>query len=134
MSLLDDIELYASHLWDTWAPETIESKLVPRMDMYEEKDTVVMKMELPGMKKEDLDISYKDGCLTMKAEKKQEETKKGTTYYCSERCYGTYSRSTCLPYPVDAEKITATFEGGVLEIRLPKAEEAKARQIEIKVK
>jgi len=93
----------------------------------------VVKTELPGIKKEDLKISLKGDMLTIEAEKKQENTTEDTKYYAHERHCGHYSRSVLLPTPVDADKVSATFEGGVLEIRLPKTEETKSTQNEVKV-
>ena len=92
-----------------------------------------MKTELPGIGKEDLDITLEGDRLTIKAEKK-EEVNEDATYHTRERYYGQYFRSVTLPYPVKGNKIDATFENGVLELRLPKAEEAKARRIEIKAR
>ena len=71
--------------------------------------------------------------LTIKAEKKQEEVVEETTYYARERSFGQYSRSISLPFHVDADKTSATFKNGLLEIRLPKAEESKSKHIEVKV-
>jgi HSP20 family protein len=102
--------------------------------MYEEKDELVIRTELPGVRKEDLDISIKGDVLSLKAETKQEEVTKERGYYLCERSFGQYSRSVSLPFAVDTSKASATFENGLLEIRLSKAEEAKPKQIEVKVK
>ena len=133
-SLLDEIERLASDTWESWTPVVYTDHMHPRLDMYEEKDELVMRSELPGIKKEDINISVENGCLSIEAEKKQEEVSEKSTYYSCERCFGKYFRSVSLPFPVDTDKISATFENGLLEIRLPKAEEAKAKHIEIKVK
>ena len=82
----------------------------------------------------ELGISLEKDCLTVKAEKKQEEVPEGANFYSCERCFGDYSRSIPLPFRVDAERVSASFENGLLEIRLPKAEEARAKHIEVKVK
>lgn len=103
----------------------------PYIDMWEEKNELVMKVELPGVKKEDIDVSLQGDCLTIKAERKQEELPEDSTSYICERCFGRFSRSVSLPFPVNADKINTTFENGVLEIRLPKTEEAKAKHIAI---
>jgi len=104
------------------------------MDMYETKDGLVLKAELPGFRKEDVDISLEGDCLTIKAVSKQEELPKDSTMYLDELCYGEYSRSVTLPFPVDNDKISATFENGMLEMSLPKTEESKPKRIEVKVK
>jgi HSP20 family protein len=130
-SLLDEMEALAGEMWDGWRPYTFEHAFVPYTDIYEEKDGLVMKTELPGVTRKDLDISLSGDRLTIKAEKK-EETREDATRHTHERYYGQYFRSVTLPYPVKEDEISATFENGVLEVRLPKAEEAKARKIEIK--
>lgn len=134
VSLLDEIERFASHVWDNWTPILGTTGLAPDMDIYEEGNELVVKMELPGVNKRDIDINISGDMLTVKAEKKEEEKTEGKTYCRSERCFGQYSRSISLPFPVDSEKTNARFDSGLLEIRLPKAEQAKAKKIEVKVK
>ncbi|MFC1912363.1 Hsp20/alpha crystallin family protein [Chloroflexota bacterium] len=131
LSLLDEVDKLSREIWDSWRPFTFEDSLAPHTDMYEEKGQLVIKTELPGIDKKDLDISLEGDKLTIKAEKK-EEVKEDTTHHTRERYYGQYFHSVTLPYPVKENKINATFENGVLELRLPKAEEAKAKKIEIK--
>lgn len=129
--LLGEMNTLARETRDSWKPFTLEHSLVPRADMYEEEDQLVMKIELPGIDKKDIDISLEGDRLTIKAEKK-EEVKEEATLHTQERYYGQYFRSVTLPYPINEENISATFDNGVLELRLPKAEEVKARKIEIK--
>jgi len=129
--LLDEMDILARRMWDAWKPFTLDHILVPHTDIYEEKDQLVMKTELPGIDKKDLDISLEGDRLTIKAEKK-EEVKEEATHHTRERYYGRYFRSVTLPYPVKEDKISATFDNGVLELKLPKAEEVKAKKIEIK--
>ncbi|MBI2287602.1 MAG: Hsp20/alpha crystallin family protein [Chloroflexi bacterium] len=130
-SFLEDLERWVGDTWETYTPV---DHIHPRLDMYEGKDEMVVKAELPGITKEDIDISLEGDSLNIKAEKKQESLAEDTTYYSCERYYGQYFRTVTLPYPVDSEKVSSTFENGLLEIRLPKAEEAKAKHIEVKVK
>ena len=105
----------------------------PALDVYDDKDSYQVSVELPGMKKEDIDISMQDGVLTVSGERKHErENKEGQTFR-SERYFGKFQRSITLPSGVDPTKVTATYKEGVLLIHLPKAEEAKPRQIEVKV-
>jgi HSP20 family protein len=106
----------------------------PAVDLYEDKDTLQVKAELAGLKKEDIEISLQDGHLTLSGERKQEETQEGGEVYRTERWVGRFHRSINLPCRVDAEKITATYNEGVLTVTLPKAEEAKPKQIPITVK
>jgi HSP20 family protein len=129
--LLDEIDKLASEMWDAWRPSLLERSLIPHTDIYEEKGELVMKTELPGIDKKDLDISLEGDRLTIKAEKK-EEVKEDATHHVRERYHGQYFRSVALPYPVKEDSIAATFDNGVLELRLPKAEETKAKKIEIK--
>ena len=110
--------------------------MTPKLDMFEENDELVIKAEMPGIRKKDLDISLDGDVLTLKAEKKEEkeEGEKGTTHYTRERRFGQYVRSILLPTRVDAEKVAATLKKGLLEIRLPKAEGPESKKIEIKTK
>ena len=129
--LLDEMDRMAKEMWDAWRPVTMVRGLIPHTDMYEEKDELVMKTELPGIDKKDLDITLEGDRLTIKAEKK-EEVKEDATHHTRERYYGQYIRSFTLPHPVKEGRISATYDKGVLELRLPKAEEVKAKKIEIK--
>ena len=129
-TLMDEFETLAKRMWGD--EEFFGRELASGLEMYEDKDDLVIKTDLPGVKKDDFDISLDKGVLTIKAEKKHEEVSEEATYYAKERSYGKYYRSVALPVHVDAEKVAATLEHGVLEIRLPKAEEAKAKQIEVK--
>jgi len=129
--LLDEMEALAREMWDAWTPFTLDHSLVPITDIHEEKDQLVVKTELPGIDKKELDISLEGDRLTIKAEKK-EEIKEEATHHIRERYYGRYFRSVALPYPVKEDNISATFDNGVLELRLPKAEEVKAKKIEVK--
>ena len=131
LSLFEDIDAFMRGLWHSWQPFALGERLLPQTDMYEENGRLVLKTELPGVNKEDLDITLEGDRLTIKAEKK-EETVEGTTHHARERYYGQYLRSITLPYPIKEEKVSATLEEGVLEINLPKAEEVKAKKIEIK--
>jgi HSP20 family protein len=131
LSLFDDIDRLAEQMWDSWAPFNLTEGRVPSTDMYEEKDELVMKTELPGIEKKDLSITLEGDRLTIAAEKKEEEVE-DAEHHTRERYYGRYYRSVTLPYPVKEEKISATLDNGVLELRLPKADEAKPRKIEVK--
>ncbi len=135
LTLMEELDRMTEELWEGWRPMvTLRTGFTPRMDMYEEKDELVIRTELPGVRKEDLDISIKGDVLSLKAETKQEDVTKERGYYLCERSFGQYSRSVSLPFAVDTSKASATFENGLLEIRLSKAEEAKPKQIEVKVK
>jgi HSP20 family protein len=103
------------------------------LDAYEIKDEFIVKAELPGVQKENLDIKLDGDMLQIEAQKKAEEETIDHSYIC-ERDFGSFYRTLSLPFPVDGGKASASFENGVLEIRLPKAEEAKSKHIEVKVK
>ena len=104
----------------------------PAADMLEDEDELIVRMELPGMKKENLSISLRENRLTVKGERKEEEEKKGRTYHRKEFYYGTFERTFTLPVSVDPDKVSATYENGILEIKLPKAEAVKPKEIPIK--
>lgn len=118
---------------ERWGPEISFGIPTPAVDLYEEKDEIVAKAELPGMTKDDIQINLIDGLLTIKGEKKKSEEVKEKDYYRSERAYGAFTRSLALPAEVNAEKVRATFKNGILEIHLPKTEEAKKKEIQVKV-
>jgi HSP20 family protein len=101
--------------------------------LYEEKGEIVAKAELPGLTKEDIEVKITENVLTIKGEKKKEEEVKEKDYYRSERSYGSFMRSVELPREVQADKIKATFKNGILEVRLPVSEEAKKKEIKVKV-
>jgi HSP20 family protein len=105
----------------------------PTVDVYEEKDDIVVKAELPGMAKDNIEVNLTDHTLTIKGEKKKEEEVKEENYYRSERSYGSFLRMLELPKDVHAEKVKASFKNGILEVRMPKTEEAKAKEIKVKV-
>ena len=104
------------------------------MDLSETKDGFTVKAELPGLNAKNVDVSLSVNILTIKGERKKEEEKKDEHHHYVERSYGSFQRSFQLPVEVKSDKIEATFDKGILKITLPKAEEAKKKEIEIKVK
>ena len=106
---------------------------LPSLDVSETKNDLVIKAELPGMDPKDIDISLSNGLLTITGEKKQEKEEKDENYHLIERSYGSFTRSVRLPREVQSDKITASFKNGVLRVTLPKSEEAKKKEIKIKV-
>lgn len=103
----------------------------PPVDVEETPDELVLTAELPGMKHEDIDIELEDGVLTIQGEKKEERKDETTQGLLYERRWGSFTRRFTLPRAVDAGKITANYENGILTVTVPKAEEAKGRKIEI---
>ncbi len=111
----------------------IEGAFVPAVDIAEHKDNYLVRADLPGLRKEDVNVTLQDNFLTIRGEKKHETESKDANYYRRERVYGTFSRVIELPTSVDAKKIEASFKDGVLHITLPKSEEAKPKEIDVKV-
>ena len=107
----------------TWAPP---------VDVAEEGDKIMVKVEVPGMEEKDLKVHFEDGLLTVTGER-QFERKDERNYHRIERSYGSFVRTFSLPRSVDVNAITANYRNGVLEIEIPKKEEAKPKQIEINV-
>ncbi|MDY7033158.1 MAG: Hsp20/alpha crystallin family protein [Thermodesulfobacteriota bacterium] len=126
-------------LWSRFLGEPIFSRAfteewLPTADISETKDKLLIKAELPGLDAKDINVSVSGDLLTIKGEKKKEEEDKNEHHHCVERYYGSFQRSFRLPVNVQSDKVEATFEKGVLNITLPKSEEAKKKEIEIKVK
>jgi HSP20 family protein len=103
----------------------------PAIDLYQSNDNVIAVVELPGMRKEDIEISLHDGTLTISGERKRENRSNGDKAERTERYVGTFRRSIALPTRVDAGKVSATYRDGILTVTLPKAEEAKPKQIQV---
>src|SRR5216110_2393317 len=105
----------------------------PVVDLYETKDDLILNFELPGVREKDVSLSITGDLLTVKGERQfRQELKDDHTYHI-ERAYGKFERSVQLPMPVQAGRVTATFRDGVLEVRLPKAEEVRPKEIKIDV-
>ena len=111
----------------------LEGVFSPAIDVAVEKDNVIIKADLPGLTRDDVSVTLQENYLTIKGEKKQETEKKETNYFLSERVHGSFTRVIELPVAVDAARIEARFKDGVLQVTLPKTEEAKPKQIEVKI-
>ena len=107
---------------------------MPLTDITEDKENYMLKLDLPGVKKEDVKISFSEGQLNISGERKQEKEAKDSKYHRVERAYGKYFRSFALPKQIKEDKIDAEFKDGQLIITVPKAEEAKPKEIPIKIK
>jgi HSP20 family protein len=103
----------------------------PPVDIYETEGEIVVKAEVPGMSKDDVSLEVRNGVLTLRGERKSEREVKEENYYCAECAYGTFQRSFTLPTNVDEGKTNASLKNGILEIHLPKKEEARPKQIKI---
>jgi len=109
------------------------SAFVPAVDIYEDQHGIQLKLEVPGIDEKDLDIKVENNVLTVSGERKFENEQKEENFHRIERRYGCFTRSFTLPNTVDAEKITADYNNGVLSIRLVKREEAKPKQIKVNI-
>lgn len=137
---LEEIERLMDEFWPrslTRRPEPpllremgFESRL-PRVDVLDRENEVLLRAELPGVDKKDLDVSVGEDSVTIKAETRREQEQEEGDYYRCEITQGSYVRSIQLPSMVDAEKVKANFKDGMLELTLPKAQQAKRRRIEI---
>jgi len=104
---------------------------IPSVDIYDDQDKLILEADLPGLNREDFEISVENNVITLKGERKFENKVEGDHYHRVERSYGSFTRSFTLPQSVTAEGATADFENGILRVSLPKREETKARKIEI---
>ncbi len=107
-------------------------RFIPAVDVTEDENSVVLTAEVPGMEKEDLEVSIDNGVLTLRGEKKEEDVAEEAGYHRVERRFGQFERRLRLPDYVDTEKVDASYENGVLKLTLSKTETARARSIEIK--
>lgn len=121
-----------SNLWNDDSELSNFGSWFPSVDISESKEEFTVKVELPGINKNDVKITLQENVLTIQGEKKQETESKERNYHRVERSYGSFSRSFRFPSMVKADKIDANYKDGVLTISLPKAEEAKAKEIDVK--
>jgi len=119
---------------DRAGEETRFVRWAPRVDIAEQDGVYELTADLPGLKKDDIKIEIHNGTLTLRGEKKVEEEKKGKNYRLAERYYGEFVRTFTLPENVNRDGIEAEFKDGVLKLTIPKTEEPKPMQIEVKVK
>ena len=125
--------LFSTNLTRAFGDEGIgRGAWAPSVDIYENKDQLVLEAELPGMKQDDFDLSIENNVITLRGERKFEKTEESDNYHRVERSYGSFTRSFTLPQTVSAEGATAEYSNGVLRVTLPKREETKARRIEVK--
>jgi HSP20 family protein len=131
-SLHRDMDDLFNSFFGSWPVTVIESRLWPAMDVSEDENEVVVTAEVPGCKAEDVDIAVHGNTLSISGEKKQEQEKKEKGYYHIERSYGSFRRELTLPADVETDKVEAVCKNGVLSIKLPKAEKAKAVKVKVK--
>jgi len=113
--------------------ETPMRAWAPALDVHEDKDNFVIRAELPGLEREDIEVSLQDGALIISGERKFEKTEEGVEVHRQERYYGKFQRALTLPTAVAGDKVKAVYKDGVLMVTLPKAEEAKPKHIDVNV-
>ena len=113
--------------------ETPLSAWAPALDVHEDAEKFTVNLELPGLKREDISVHLEDGSLVIAGERKAETVSEGTEVHRQERYYGKFSRALTLPVAVATDKVKASFKDGILSVTLPKAEEAKPKQIDVTV-
>ena len=132
-TLQDEVNrLFSSNLSRSFGDEGIaRGAWAPTVDIYENKDQIVLEAELPGMNREDFELSIENNVLTLRGERRFEKKDESDNYHRVERAYGSFTRSFTLPQTVSSENVTAEYKNGVLRVVLQKREEVKARRIEI---
>jgi HSP20 family protein len=133
-SLQDEVNrLFSTNLSRSFGDEGIaRGAWTPNVDIYENKDQIVLEAELPGMAREDFDLSVENNVIMLRGERRFEKKDEGDNYHRVERSYGSFTRSFTLPQTVSGEGAVAEYKNGVLRVLLPKREEIKARRIEVK--
>src|SRR5918998_3181852 len=121
-----------TRLFNTLFDEGQTQRWVPAMDLVESEDHFLLKADLPGLGEEDVNIEIRDNALTISGERKSEHEQRERGWYRVERSFGQFSRTLTLPEGVNADVVEATFDRGVLEVRIPKPEQRKPRRISIK--
>lgn len=133
-NLRDEIDrLFEAPLTELARSSQLLSGWTPAFDVYEDKDNVYVRAELPGMRKEDIDLSLHNGSLSISGERKQDQRFEEAEIYRSERFFGRFQRTIMLPTPVAVDRIKAQYKDGILNVTLPKAEEAKPKHIDVSV-
>jgi HSP20 family protein len=122
LNLEDELERLFETPLQAWAPA---------LDVHEDKDAYTIRVELPGMKREDIDVSLQDGALVISGERKTETIKEDTEVHRQERFYGKFSRALTLPTAVSGDQVKAAYKDGILTVTLPKAEEAKPKHVTV---
>ena len=136
---LKNLQVQLNRLFEPFArfagtdEDLVSGTWIPPVDVAETQDRIIVRAEVPGMRQEDISIEFENGLLTIRGDRKLEKSE-GVTWHRVERIYGNFSRSFTLPRSVDPEKIAASYRDGILEVEVPKREEAKPKHIKIAVK
>lgn len=133
-NLREEIDrLFEAPLSELGRMPSVLSGWTPAVDLIEDKEHVIVRAELPGMKKEDIEVTLHEGALNIAGERKSEKKVEEAGLYRSERFFGRFQRTIALPAPVASDKVKAEYKDGILTITLPKTEEAKPKQIDVSV-
>ncbi len=133
-NLREEIDrLFEAPLAELTRTSQLLSGWTPALDLYEDKDNFYVKAELPGMKREEIEVALHEGTLSISGERRGESKQQDAEIYRSERFFGRFQRSVSLSAPVAVDKVKAHYQDGVLAVTLPKTEEAKPKQIDVKV-
>jgi HSP20 family protein len=127
-------ELFAGRRPRWNKPEEELTVIIPAAELFDRQNTLVLRAELPGVSKEDIDLTITKEAITIKGELKRDDEVKAEDYFIAERLYGSFSRTVQLPFEIDEEKVDATFKNGILEVVMPKKEDAKPKETRIEVK
>ncbi len=132
--LFEEFFTPASRRRRTWPEKLDAGVIVPNIDLFDRKNEIVVRAELPGVTREDIDLTISKDSVTMKGELKRNQEVKDEDYYSREIVCGSFARTIALPAEVESENAKASFKDGILEVVLPKKEEAKPKEIKIEVK
>ena len=131
----DSLQAEMSRLFDGFFGRTANGngsrRWIPAMDLVESDSEIVLTADLPGMSQDDIAIEVKDSVLSISGERKDERRENGNGYHRAERTFGRFSRTLALPRGIDAQRVSASFERGVLEVHIPKPEERKPHRVKI---
>ena len=131
VSIQDRVNRMLADAPTRWGSDEGYGAWAPPVDIFEKGDTLVIRAEMPGVDRNDIDVRIENGVLMLKGERKHEEDVQEKNAYRMERIYGSFARSFSLPTTVDASKISALLKDGVLELMLPKADEAKPKRVTV---
>ena len=133
-TMREDMERLFDPMLNRYPRERVQAVWAPSLDVEETNDAMMIRAELPGMKREDIKVTVAEDTVTISGERKYESEQKDRTFHRVERAYGSFQRTIALPVSVQGDKAEASYRAGVLELTLPKAETVKAREITIESK
>jgi|WetSurMetagenome_2_1015567.scaffolds.fasta_scaffold22088_2 HSP20 family protein len=133
-TIREDMERIFDSMLSRYPRERVQAVWAPSIDVEETNDAMIIRAELPGMKREDIKLTVAEDTVTISGERNYESEQKDRTFHRVERAYGSFQRTIALPVSVQGDKAAASYKAGVLELVLPKAERVKAREITIEAK